>query len=93
MAGKGEFQLDHEGIREILNSSEVRAMVSEVTEQIAGKARSQLGDDIEVGVEIYQTDRPVGSVAIKHPGGVGIQLKRGVLTRAAGIVGLAVSGK
>lgn len=88
-----DFQLDHDGISEILNSSEVRAMVSEVTEQIAEKARSQLDTDIDVGVEMYQTDRPVGSVAIKHPGGIGIQLKRGVLTRAAGIVGLTVSGK
>lgn len=91
MAGV-EFQIDTEGIAEILNSDEVRLMVVEATNQIAEAARRQLGDDIEVGVEMYANDRPVGSVAIMHPGGVGIQLKRGVLTRAAGIVGLTVGG-
>ncbi|MGM5069819.1 hypothetical protein EU244_033895 [Rhodococcus qingshengii] len=88
-----DFQIDAEGIAEILNSSEVRAMVEEATGQIADQARGQVGDDIDIGVEMYTTDRPVGSVAIMHPGGIGLQLKRGILTRAAGIVGLKVGGR
>lgn len=91
MAG-GEFQIDHNGMTEILNGPEVRAMVDEAANAIANAARGQLDSDMEVGVESYTTDRPAASVAIMHPSGVGRQLKYGTLTRAAGIVGLTVSG-
>ncbi|HEY9311479.1 hypothetical protein [Williamsia sp.] len=87
-----DFQIDQAGISEILNASDVRAMVDEAANAIANAARGQLDSDMEVGVESYTTDRPAASVAIMHPSGVGRQLKYGTLTRAAGIVGLTVSG-
>lgn len=91
MAG-GSYQMDHAGIGEILNGPEVRAMVDEAANAIANAARGQLDSDMEVGVESYTTDRPAASVAIMHVSGISRQLKYGTLTRAAGIVGLTVSG-
>ncbi|ORL01563.1 hypothetical protein [Prescottella equi] len=87
------FQLDHAGVQEILNWPTVAAMVNEVAEQIADNVRGQLDDDIPVEVDAYTNDRHAASVAIKHPGGKGFQLQRGVLTRAAGMVGLEVKSR
>jgi hypothetical protein len=93
MAKNTSFQLDHAGAREILQSSEVAAMVDGVAAQVADNVRGQLDDDVTVEVDSYATDRHMASVAIKHPGGKGFQLQRGVLTRAAGMVGLEVRSR
>lgn len=91
--GKPVFQLDHDGVQEILNWPTVAALVDGVAEQVADNVRAQLDDDIPVEVDAYTSDRRAASVAIKHPGGKGFQLQRGVLTRAAGMVGLEVKSR
>ncbi|MGF7125015.1 hypothetical protein [Rhodococcus sp. BE178] len=88
-----KFQLDHEGIQKLLKSQEIVAMVDGIASDIAANARGLLDDDVEVGIDTYTTDRHVASVAIKHPGGRGMQLKRGALTKAAGMVGLEVKSR
>lgn len=89
-----QFQLDHDGIETLLKSDAVATVVNDLAGQIAENARDLIDDDtVTVEVDPYDTDRHVASVAIKHPGGRGMQLKRGVLTRAAGMVGLEVRSK
>lgn len=85
----------------ILKGAALREMVREKAEEIAGNARSQghlvegVPGDIEMPVEVtvYDTDRARASVIIKHPSGLAIQAKHGVLTRAAAEAGLEVVGE
>ncbi|RDI13451.1 hypothetical protein DEU38_13426 [Rhodococcus sp. AG1013] len=93
MAQKVQFQINQAGIQEVLNSTEVAALIDGIAVQVANNARGQVDDDVPVEVDTYTTDRHVASVAIKHPGGRGMQLKRGALTKAAGMVGLEVKSR
>ncbi|GAB6920566.1 hypothetical protein QM716_11825 [Rhodococcus sp. IEGM 1409] len=88
-----DFQIDHDGINEILNSPEVRALTDAAAVEIAAAARQVAGDGILIEADPYTTDRPVSSVAIKEISGVARQLKYGTLTKAAGMVGLTVRGR
>ena len=90
MAGKGGFQLDHAGVEQILNSQPVVDLINGLAADVAAKTRGIVGSDVPVEVDTYTSDRHVASVAIKHPNGKGMQLRRGALTRAAGMVGLEV---
>lgn len=90
MAKPFEFKLDRNGARAFLNSQPVADLVKGIADQVAANVRSGVPDDVPVEVDMYTSDRPVASVAIKHPSGKGRQLKHGALTRAAGQVGLEV---
>jgi hypothetical protein len=92
------FEIDRAGVAAILTSPEVADAVHEVAEQVAEAARAQ-GHDVESGellpVEVYDDpspDRAATSVAVRHPSGVGMEARHGVLKRAAAATGLDVEG-
>lgn len=88
------FQLDHAGVEELLKSEGVAALVDGLAAEVAANARDGIGDeDVTVEVDTFETDRHVASVAIKDPRGKRLQLRRGALTKAAGMVGLEVKAK
>lgn len=84
------------GVSEVLRSSEVAALVQDAAEEVAAHAQAQghLASDgpLPIVVSTYETDRAAATVDIRHPAGLGMQAKYGVLTQAAGAAGLEVSG-
>ncbi|MCD2139523.1 hypothetical protein [Rhodococcus pyridinivorans] len=90
-----KLRLDRAGVRELLISQPVRAMVDGVAAQVAANLRSSLRPDIAETVQVssYTSDRAAASVAICHPAGKGMQAKHGSLTRAAAAVGLEVRSR
>lgn len=92
------FRVDRDGVAEILHSPELAAHIKALAEEIATGARSQ-GHRVTSGellpVDVLHDPAPdrVGyTVAVKHPAGMGMEAKHGVLTRAAGALGLDVHG-
>jgi hypothetical protein len=92
------FELDHAGVAEILTSPEVADAVRDAANQVADAARAQ-GHRVTSGeslpVEAYNdpdADRAATSVAVRHPSGVGMEARHGVLKRAAAATGLEVEG-
>ncbi|MDX8054804.1 hypothetical protein SK571_36005 [Lentzea sp. BCCO 10_0798] len=92
------FQVDRDGVAEILQSPELAAHLKALAEEVATGARSQghrvtSGDLLPVDVLHDPAPDRVGyTVAVKHPAGMGMEAKHGVLTRAAGALGLTVHG-
>lgn len=84
------FRLDRAGIREVLNSSEVRHVVSDYAEKVGARVRGSLPSDADVVVDHYTTDRAASVVVIRDVRGMSWQARDGVLTRAAGAEGLEV---
>jgi hypothetical protein len=98
MAAFHGFEIDRKGVAEILNSPEFTEAVHQAAEQVAEAARAQ-GHRVTSGeplpVEVITdpgTDRAGASVAVRHPAGVGMEARHGVLKRAADAVGLEVHG-
>jgi hypothetical protein len=58
------FQLDRRGVREVLQSPEVRAMVDEVALNLQVRVRAALPPGTQVKVKRYTTDRDSASVTI-----------------------------
>jgi hypothetical protein len=93
------FRVDHDSMGEFLRTSpELAAHIKELAEQVATNARSQ-GHRVTSGellpVEVLHDPAPdrVGfTVAVRHPAGMGMEAKHGVLTRAAEALGLEVHG-
>ena len=87
--------LDRAGVGNILRRGELPALVNATAGRIADNARARLPNDGlgEVVVEPYTTDRGAAAVVVKHPQAMGLQAKYGILTAAAGSVGLSVRGK
>ena len=93
-------RLNSRGIEEVAKSSEMRRAIEDLAERVAANVRDQgvrvegtPGDiALPVEVSVYETDRARASVTIKHPSGLAVQAKRGVLTRAASAAGLQVKG-
>jgi hypothetical protein len=84
------FQLDRQGVREVLKSPEVRAMVDEVALGVQVRVRAMLPPGTPVRVTRYTTDRDAASVTIADVRGMAWQARDGVLTRAAGELGIEV---
>lgn len=84
-----DFRLDHRGLAKLLKSGEFAAAVRREAEAIADSVRAQT--DMEVVVDSYQTDRSAASVTIRDPIGLGLEVRDGVLTRAAAARGLEVT--
>ena len=84
------FRLDHRGVREILNGPELRRAVDDVAGAIAAHVRPQVPAGTRVSVHAYTTDRGAASVTIEDVRAMAWQARDGVLTRAAGAVGLEV---
>ncbi|MBM7771729.1 hypothetical protein JOD54_001933 [Actinokineospora baliensis] len=92
------FELDRDGVAEILRGPELAAAVHELADQVATAARAQ-GHTVTSGeplpVEVVDDpapDRAGTTVAVRHPAGVGMEAHHGVLTRAAVAAGLDVEG-
>lgn len=84
MARSGvEFHLDPVGVREVLRSQEVRAMVDEAAVQIAARIRAGVPAGVTVEVRAYTTDREAATVAVLDRRAMGWQARDGLLTRAA----------
>ncbi len=90
---RSTFRIDRKGVREILNRAETAAVVREMAEEIADNVRQIVGDDVEVVVESYQTDRSAAAVTIADARGMEYQATNGALTRAAAAVGLEVRSR
>ncbi|KAF0649206.1 MULTISPECIES: hypothetical protein [Streptomyces] len=82
--------LDARGIREFLGGPEVRAMVDGVAEDVRARVRAKLPPGTLVRTRKYTTDRGAASVTIADVRGMGWQARDGVLTRAAGELGIEV---
>ncbi|GAB3873773.1 hypothetical protein GCM10029964_014600 [Kibdelosporangium lantanae] len=92
------LEIDHTGVKEVLTSSGVADAVKDAAERVVEAARAQ-GHHVESGeplpIEVYDdpgTDRAGTSVAVRHPAGVGMEARHGVLKRAANSAGLDVEG-
>lgn len=85
-----EFRLDRRGVREVLRSPEMRRMVDTAAGQIADHVRANLPEQVEVDVTHYTTDRAAASVTILDGRSMAWQANDGILTRAAGSLGVEV---
>lgn len=90
------FRLDRQGIAEILNSPEIADLMEDKAYDVAAGVEAsgtwvRHGDRGDVIVERYTTDRAAAAVVVAHPGGIAMQAKHGVLTRAAAAAGLDVN--
>lgn len=90
MPQRVEFELDAAGVREVLGSPEVRAMVDEAAGQIAERVRAAVPVPEAVEVHPYSTDRQAARVTIADRRAMAWQAKDGVLTRAATGIGADV---
>ncbi|MGW0566072.1 hypothetical protein [Streptomyces tauricus] len=85
-----DFRLDSAGIREFLKSNELRTAVDDLAEQIADQVRPNVPADVVVSVSSYTTDRGAASVTVQDVRAMAWQARDGILTRAAGNLGLEV---
>ncbi|MEU1284908.1 hypothetical protein [Kitasatospora sp. NPDC005856] len=90
MPQKVEFQLDSAGVREVLESPEVRAMVDEAAGRIAERVKGAVPAPETVEVHPYTTDRQAARVTIADRRAMAWQARDGALTRAAAGVGADV---
>lgn len=99
---RNQVRLDRAGVRAILNSPQMRAVVQQATEAVKANVEAQairVGDvdggkneiDLPVSARVVTTDRAHGIVAITHAAGLAVQAKHGALTKAAAQAGLDVS--
>ena len=96
------IRLDSDGLAEVLRSSEVAGEVRRLGSSVATAAGSDGAvsrHGVPVTVAEYvarggrlRSERPAVAVTLAHAAGVGIEAKYGALSRAAGEVGLTVTG-
>jgi hypothetical protein len=84
------FRLDSRGVREVLHGPEIRSAVDGLAGAIAAHVRPQVPAGTRVSVRGYTTDRGAASVTVEDVRGMAWQARDGILTRAAGEVGLEV---
>ncbi|MFI5685903.1 hypothetical protein [Streptomyces sp. NPDC051636] len=84
------FRLDTRGVREVLNSAELRSAVDGLAGAIAAHVRPNVPTGTVVSVRAYTTDRGAASVTVEDVRAMAWQARDGILTRAAGEVGLEV---
>lgn len=82
-------KLDRQGIAQLLKSPAFAAVVKHHAEAIAGDVRAHT--DAEVVVDEYTTDRAAASVTIRDVRGKLLEVRDGILTRAAAANGLEVT--
>ncbi|QLF83988.1 hypothetical protein SEA_UPYO_9 [Gordonia phage Upyo] len=85
---KPVFKLDRRGVGELLKGP-LGAAANAAAEQIASSIRAD-HPDLEVDVEAYTTDRGAASVMVKDSRARELQVREGLLTKAAAAVGLEV---
>jgi hypothetical protein len=84
--------LDSRGIRAFLQSQEVHQMVNGATVDIKSRVRARLPPGTPVNHREYTTDRGAASITVADVRGMAWQARDGVLTRAAGEIGVEVRG-
>lgn len=84
------FRLDAAGVREVLKGPAMRQAVDDLAGQIADRVRADLPPGVTVSVRGYTTDRDAASVTVEDVRGMAWQARDGILTRAAGALGLEV---
>lgn len=86
----GDFRLDRRGVREVLRGEAVRSMVDDAALQIQVRVRAKVPQGTEVRVDKYTTDRSAAAVVVAHVQAMAWQARDGILTRAAGELGLEI---
>ncbi|MCX4993851.1 hypothetical protein [Streptomyces longwoodensis] len=84
------FRLDAQGVREVLKGPEVRRAVDGLAGAVAAHVRPNVPAGVTVAVRAYTTDRGAASVTVQDVRAMAWQARDGILTRAAGEVGLEV---
>ncbi|MFD8494265.1 hypothetical protein [Amycolatopsis sp. NPDC059657] len=91
-------EVDRDGVAELLHSPAFHAAIQAAAEVVADAARGR-GLHVENGealpVEVFDDPSPSRAgvtVAIRHPAGVGMEARHGVLKRAATDARLSVGG-
>lgn len=90
---KTEIRLDHDGWREVLNSTEAKALVHTFAEGVAGSERATLPAGTDVAVDDYTTDRAASSVTIRDARGKLWVVRDGALIRSAAQHGAEVTAR
>ena len=85
-----DVRLDSKGIAALLNSDEVASAVHDLAERVAANVRGAR-PEADVVVDDYQTDRRASSVTIREAYARRLQVRDGILTRAAAAEGLEVT--
>ena len=90
-----DYKSDRAGLKALLKSGEMAALVDPKARQIAANVDNQLsrGEEVPVVVDEYTTDRRAASVTLAHAAGLAMQAKYGTLTRAASAAGLEVKSR
>ncbi|MBP2479103.1 hypothetical protein JOF53_007975 [Crossiella equi] len=93
-----EFHRDSQGLAELLTSPQVQAVLDQAAAAVVQAARAQ-GRRVRSGAPVpvdvvaeTSTDRARVSVAIRHPAGIGMEARHGLLSRSATACGLDVHG-
>lgn len=96
---KVKLELDHKGMKQVLNSSEIRSAVAAAGDRTASHCHpTASGKPLPVDSRTYTTTvngtaRPAAVVTIKHAAGAKVEAKRGHLAKAAAAAGLEVHAK
>lgn len=85
-----DFRLDAAGVREVLKSEEMHAVINGLAHGIRDNVQAQVPSGVLVTIRPYSTDRGAAAVTIEDVRGMAWQARDGVLTRAAAAVGLEV---
>lgn len=85
-----DVKKDSDGISAMLNSDDVAAAVHGIAAQIAANV-SAARPEADVVVDDYVTDRRASSVTIREAYARRLQVRDGILTRAAAQAGLEVT--
>lgn len=85
-----DFELDQQGIAEILRSPQMRDAINGTAVQVAAAARSGLPAEADVEYRPYTTDRRAATVTV-FGHGTDEQVQASALIRAARGIGLEVT--
>lgn len=92
MAAGIELRVSTEGIAEVLRSQEVGDAVEALAADVAARV-AEYDDDAEGEVRPYLYDRRAATVVFVHPKSMALEVRDGVLTRAAAAAGLEVRSR
>ena len=90
-----KLRLDSAGIAEVLRSAKVAGLVEDAATSVGANVSETVrsGEPLPVRVAGYTSDRAAASVTLAHPAGLGMEAKRGTLSRAASAAGLEVRSR
>lgn len=91
-----DFTPDRRGLEDLLKhelAGEIHKLAEQVAENVKAQGLTVNGDELPLVVDKYTTDRAAASITIKHPAGLPMEAKYGVLTKAAAAAGLEVKAK